>query len=155
MGQNNFYSLDQEKRSCISSYLIPINKKNYPCLTDSQYYKWLFKKYFCLHLSQSEHQQAIVKRLTSSFGWVTSWLTSWVTSLNLRNYHIFESQNSRTKTFGLDSIAYRASQLWKNVPEEFRNSTSHPVFMEKIKKASLTSCYCNSCRKYIHHVEFI
>ena len=27
---------------------------------------------------------------------------------NLRNFHIFESQNSRTKKFGLDSIAYRA-----------------------------------------------
>ena len=39
---------------------------------------------------------------------------------NLRNFHIFESQNPRTKTFGLDSIAYRASQLWKNVPEEIR-----------------------------------
>ena len=40
------------------------------------------------------------------------------TSYNLRNFHIFESQNSRTKKFGLSSIAYKASQLWKNVPEE-------------------------------------
>ena len=30
---------------------------------------------------------------------------------NLRNFHIFESQNPRTKKFSLDSIAYRASQL--------------------------------------------
>ena len=37
---------------------------------------------------------------------------------NLRNSHLFESQNPRTKKLGLDSIAYRASQLWKNVPEE-------------------------------------
>ena len=42
-------------------------------------------------------------------------------SCNLRNFRIFESQNPRTKKFGLDSIAYRASQLWKNVPEEIRN----------------------------------
>ena len=40
---------------------------------------------------------------------------------NLRNFHVFESQNPRTKKFGVDSIAYRASQLWKNVPEEIRN----------------------------------
>ena len=39
---------------------------------------------------------------------------------NLRNFHAFESQNPITKKFGLDSIAYRASQLWKNVPEEIR-----------------------------------
>ena len=55
---------------------------------------------------------------------------------NLRNVHIFESQNPRTKRFGLDSIAYRASQLWKNVPEEIRNSTSLPV-SEKNKEGSL------------------
>ena len=53
---------------------------------------------------------------------------------NLRNFNISESQNPRTKTFGLDSIAYRASQLWKNVPEEIRNSTSLPMFKKKIKK---------------------
>ena len=32
---------------------------------------------------------------------------------NLRNVHIFESESPRTKRFGLDCIAYRASQLWK------------------------------------------
>ena len=37
---------------------------------------------------------------------------------NLRHFHIFESQNPRTKKFVLHSIAYRASQFWKNVPEE-------------------------------------
>ena len=31
---------------------------------------------------------------------------------NLSNLHIFESQNPRTKKFGLDSIAYRASQMF-------------------------------------------
>ena len=74
---------------------------------------------------------------------------------NLRNFHIFESQNPRTKKFGLDSIAYRASQLWKNVPEEIRNSTSLPMFKKKIKKVLLISCSCNCCRKYIHHVGII
>ena len=74
---------------------------------------------------------------------------------NLRNFHIFESQNPRIKKFGLDNIAYRASQLWKNVPEEIRNSTPLPVFKENIKKAPLISCSCNCCRKYIHHAGFI
>ena len=73
---------------------------------------------------------------------------------NLRKFHIFESQNPRTKTFGLDNIAYRAIQLWKNVPEEMRNSTSLPMFKKKIK-VPLISCSCNCCRKYIHHVGFI
>ena len=35
---------------------------------------------------------------------------------NLRNFHMFESQNPRAKKFGLDSIAYRASQIeWKSL----------------------------------------
>ena len=74
---------------------------------------------------------------------------------NLINFHIFEPQNPRTKKSALDSIAYRASQLWKNVPEEIRNSTSLPMFKKKIKKVPLISCSCNCCRKYIHHVGFI
>ena len=41
---------------------------------------------------------------------------------NLRNFHAFESQNPRTKKFALDSIAFGATQIWKNVPEEIRNS---------------------------------
>ena len=44
-------------------------------------------------------------------------------SYNLKNFHIFESQNPRTKTFGLNSVAYGANQLWKNVPDEIGYST--------------------------------
>ena len=54
---------------------------------------------------------------------------------NLRNLHAFESQNPRTKKFCLDSIAYRASQLWKNVPEEIRNSPSLLIFKESMKRS--------------------
>ena len=74
---------------------------------------------------------------------------------NLTNFHIFEPQNPRTKKSALGSIAYRARKLWKNVPEEIGNSISLPIFKKKIKKVPLTSCSCNCCRKYIHHVGFI
>ena len=60
-------------------------------------------------------------------------------SYSLRRFHVFDSQNPRTKTFGLDSTAYRVSQLWKNVPEEIRNSTPFPMFKKKIKKVPLMS----------------
>ena len=54
--------------------------------------------------------------------------------LQSKKFNITGSQNSRTKTFGLDRIAYKASQLWKNVPEEIRNSISLPIFKKKIRK---------------------
>ena len=62
---------------------------------------------------------------------------------NLRNFHIFESQNHRTKKFGSNSIAYRASQLWKKILEEIQNSTSFPMFKKKVKMVPLISCSCN------------
>ena len=74
---------------------------------------------------------------------------------NLRNFHIFKSQNPRTKKFDLDNITYRTSHLWGNVPQEFRKLTSLPMFKNKIMKVPLISCSCNCCRKYIHHVGFI
>ena len=54
---------------------------------------------------------------------------------NLRNLHALESQNSRTKKFALDSIAYSASQVLKNVPEEIRNSALLLTFEESIKRS--------------------
>ena len=68
---------------------------------------------------------------------------------NLRHFLIIECQNSITNKLDLDRIAYRASQLWKNVPEEIRNSTSILAFKETIKKVPLISCSYNCCRKYI------
>ena len=53
---------------------------------------------------------------------------------NLKNFHTFESQNPRTKKFGLDRIAYKAIQLGKNVPKEIKNSASLLIFKESIKK---------------------
>ena len=53
---------------------------------------------------------------------------------NLKNFHVFESQNPRAKTFDLDSTAYIASQHRKNVPEKITNSASLLIFKESIKK---------------------
>ena len=56
---------------------------------------------------------------------------------NLKHFHIFESQNPRTKRSDLVRIAYRASHIWKNVPEEIRSSTSLPVFKGENKEGHL------------------
>ena len=73
---------------------------------------------------------------------------------NLRNFHAFESQNPKTKMFSLDSIAYRASQVWKNIPEEIRDSASLLIFKKSIKKVPLISCLCRCCKIYLHHVGY-
>ena len=72
-----------------------------------------------------------------------------------QNFHIFECQNPKTKIFRSDNIAYRVSQLWKNIHDEIGHSISLPVFKESIKKVPLISCSCNCCKKYIHHLGYI
>ena len=53
---------------------------------------------------------------------------------NTYNLNTFESQNPKTKKFGLDSVTYRARQLWKNVPEEIKNSASLFILKNSIQK---------------------
>ena len=74
---------------------------------------------------------------------------------HLRDFHAFESHNPRTKKFGLDSIASKTSQLWKNVSEETKNSTLLIIFNESIKKVALISCLCHCFKTFIHHVGYI
>ena len=69
----------QQNFSRLLSYLLLVHKKNYSYLTDSQYYTWLSKKYFRLHLSQSEHQQVICE--TSNFFFWLIFLVSSSSSL--------------------------------------------------------------------------
>ena len=75
---------------------------------------------------------------------------------NLRNLHEFESQNPRTKKFGLDSIVYRASQLRENVQEEIRNPASLLIFKESIKTIPLIFCLCYKLNLvYLNLTEYI
>ena len=43
---------------------------------------------------------------------------------NLRNFHIFQTENPRSLEYGLDAILYRASQLWQQVPTDTREAAS-------------------------------
>ena len=122
----------------------------------------LISKYF-LRIEKPVHQKCIELLMIEVYKYLDGLSPHIISDIfklrentyNLWNFHTFESQNPRTKTFGLDSIEYRANQLWKYVPDEIRDSTSLPLFKKTIKKVPLISCSCNFCRKYIHHVEFI
>ena len=74
---------------------------------------------------------------------------------NLRNFHLFETDNPQTVRFGLDSIAYRASQLWQQLPLSIRESRSLALFKEKIKTWQCTSCPCRSCQLFVANVGYI
>ena len=52
---------------------------------------------------------------------------------NLRNFHIFQTENPRSLKYGLDAIPYRASQLWQQVPIDIRETASLTLFKNCIK----------------------
>ena len=49
------------------------------------------------------------------------------------NVRLFRSENPRSMRFGMDAIAFRASQLWQKVPIAMKDSSSLEIFEAKIK----------------------
>ena len=49
-------------------------------------------------------------------GLITDILTLWKNPYNIRNTHLLSSENQRSVRFGVDAIAFSASQLWQKVP---------------------------------------
>ena len=74
---------------------------------------------------------------------------------NLRNFHIFQTENPRSLKYGLDAIPYRASQLWKQVPTDIREAASLTFFKNLIKTWKCEDCPYRSCKIFIQNVRYI
>ena len=74
---------------------------------------------------------------------------------NLRNFHIFQTENPCSLKYGLDAIPYRASQLWKQVPTDIREAASLTLFKNRIKTWKCEDCPCRSCKIFIQNVGYI
>ena len=64
---------------------------------------------------------------------------------NLRNFREIKSQRKYTSRYGLESVNYKASQLWQNVPMEIKNSSTLEIFKTKIKSWTAEKCPCSVC----------
>ena len=56
---------------------------------------------------------------------------------------------------GLETITYRAPQLWNLVSTEIKNAPSLSIFKEKIKSWYCDNCPCRLCKTYIANVGFV
>ena len=72
---------------------------------------------------------------------------------NLRNFHIFQTENPRSLKYGFDAIPYRASQLWQQVPIDIRGAAFLALFKNRIKTCE--DCPCRTCKIFIQNVEYI
>ena len=52
---------------------------------------------------------------------------------NVRNFHIFQTENPRSLKYGLDAIPYYANQLWQQVPIDIREAASLAIFKNRIR----------------------
>ena len=86
---------------------------------------------------------------------MTDILTLWKNPYNICNIHLFSSENPRSVCFGVDAIAFSASQLWQKVPIAMKDSSSLKIFKAKIKLWSCDDCPCNLCKKFVANVGYI
>ena len=59
---------------------------------------------------------------------------------NVRNLQEFQSEKKRTVFYGLETISYRATQLWTILPEEFKQRNTKSLF-----KSDVRQWICNEC----------
>ena len=74
---------------------------------------------------------------------------------NIRNFQTFATNTKHTTKYGTETITYRAPQLWNQLPDDIKSSTSLSVFRNKIKSWNFENCPCRLCKKYVANVGFI
>ena len=73
---------------------------------------------------------------------------------DLRNPRILASKHKSTIKYGINTIAFRGSQIWQNIPSEIRNSESLSLFKSNIKQIQSLPCRCKICRSFIANLEY-
>ena len=63
---------------------------------------------------------------------------------DLRNPRVLVSKHKSTIKYGINTIAFKALQIWRNIPLEIRNSESLSLFKSNIKQIQSLPCRCKT-----------
>ena len=74
---------------------------------------------------------------------------------DLGNPRILASKHKSTIKYGINTIAFKGSQIWQNIPLETRNSESLSLFKSIIKQITNLSCRCVIFRSFIANLGYI
>ena len=74
---------------------------------------------------------------------------------NLRHFQKFANTKKNSVKMGLETITYRAPQLWNLVSTEIKNAPSLSIFKEKIKSWYCDNCSCRLYKTYIANAGFV
>ena len=59
---------------------------------------------------------------------------------NIRNFQIISNDSKKTVRYGLETVKYRTTLLWGNLPEKCKTATSLNSFKTKIKTRKFETC---------------
>ena len=73
----------------------------------------------------------------------------------IRNPRDLDSRLPKTVYCGLETLAYKGSQLWQQLPAKIKKSNSLLSFKQNIKQWKDPKCSCGVCKTYIGGLGFI
>ena len=76
-------------------------------------------------------------------------------SYNLRSGVTVTRRNIRTNKFGFETITTIGAVLWRNLPNDIKNSDSLNIFKHRIKQWTPDNCSGKICRNLIKNLEYI
>ena len=74
---------------------------------------------------------------------------------NLRGFQEFQTERKRTVDNGLETLSYRAPQLWSLLPEEVKQTNSLSEFKRSVRQWTCTDCPCRLCKTYVPNLGFL
>ena len=76
-------------------------------------------------------------------------------SNNLSSGVTVTRRNIRTNKFGFETITTIGAVLWRNLPNDIKNSDSLNIFKHRIKQWTPDNCPCKICRNFIKNLGYI
>ena len=73
---------------------------------------------------------------------------------NTQEFNVFETHIPTSNRYGLNSIPYKANQIWILLPENLKSSPSLTLFKNKIKLLECFNCPCNICKSYVQNLGY-
>ena len=74
---------------------------------------------------------------------------------NLRTISNFSSRQVHSLYHGTESFSFLGPKILELVPEDTKQSESHNIFKNKIKKWVPSRCPCRLCRIYLQNIGFL
>ena len=73
---------------------------------------------------------------------------------NTWQFNVFKTHIPTSNRYGLNSIPYKANQLWNLLPEKLKSSPSLTLFKNEIKLWQCFNCPCNICKSYVPNLGY-